>query len=113
MDAPRIFFFLTILCLVIPVVEDGSRNSSDIVQDIEEVAILDEVMETATTQIDNGDNYKTDDSKCQINHTSSYIFMVQSKEMKDAPVYTDGELESFQPTCPSSIPPRMPQMTNK
>ena len=75
------------------------------------MAILDEVMETATTQIDNGDNYKTDDSKCQISHTSSYIFMVQSKELKDAPVYTDGELQALQPTSPSPIPPRMSQMT--
>ena len=113
MDVLRSFYFLVILYLVIPVVEAVNRNNSDIVQDIEDMAIPDEVMETAATQIDNSGNYKTDDSKCQISHTSSYIFMVQSKEMKDAPVYTDGELEAFQPTCPSPIPPRMPQMTNK
>ena len=124
MGALRSFYFLAILYLVIPVVEAVNRNNFDIVQDIEDTVILGEVMETAATQLDNNNNYKTDDSKWQTSHTSnitlmvytshtSYItFMVQSKEVKDVAVYTDGELETFQPTCPSPIPPRMPQMTN-
>ena len=109
MDALRSSFVLLILCLCIPVVETVNTSSTDIVQEKE--VILGEVMESAALQFDNSDNYKTDDSKWQTSHTSSYIFMVQSKEMKDVPVYTDGELEAFQPTCPSPIPPRMPQMT--
>ena len=80
-------------------------------QDIEEVAILGEVMESAATQLDNSDSLKTDDSLWQTSHASNITFMVQSKEVKDVPVYTDGELQVFQPTCPSPIPPRMPQMT--
>ena len=110
MGALKLFFVLLILCLCIPVVETVNTSSTDIVQEKE--VVLGEAMEPAALQFDNSDNYKTDDSKCQISHTSSYIFMVQSKEMKDAPVYTDGELEALQPTCPSPIPPRMPQMTN-
>ena len=108
MDTLRSSFVLLILCLCIHVVETVNTSSTDIVQENE--VVLGEVMESAALQFDN--NYKTDDSKWQTSHTSNIIFMVQSKEMKDVPVYTDGELEVFQPTCPPPIPSRMPQMTN-
>ena len=91
MDTLRSSFVLLILCLCIPVVETVNTSSTDIVQENE--VILGEVMESAALQVDN--NYKTDDSKWQTSHTSNIIFMVQSKEMKDVAVYTDGELHSL------------------
>ena len=88
MGALRLFFVLLILCLCIPVVETVNTSSTDIEKEKE--VVLGEVMESAALQFDN--NYKTDDSKWQTSHTSNITFMVQ-KEMKDVPVYTDGELE--------------------